>query len=406
MFTVEHRGKSKGGLLMAAPLEGIRVLDLSLMLPGPFCSMIFGDFGADVLKIERPVLIGSGEEGPWKLVKNTNLMTDRNKRSITLNLKSKKGKEIFFKLAKDADVILEGFRPGVMKRLGISYEILKKINPKIICCSISCYGQDGPYREKVGHDINCLGVSGVLDVTGKANDSPAIPGILVGDIGAGGMVATIAILLAIIWREKTGKGQYIDVSMLDGLISFMLPVLADFLMAGDKSPRGECLSTGGFAAYNTFKTSDGKYIAMGNSEPQHWRNFCKKICREDFIEYQYAKGDKRKEILSFITELFTKRTRDEWIKEMEGEDICISPVNTVDEVLSDPHVVERGLLQEVHRSMKSDKIPILRVPMKMSENPGEIKTPAPEIGQHTEEVLIGLGYTKKDIVRLQRNKIV
>jgi len=391
---------------MTAPLKGITVLDLSSMLPGPFCSMILGDFGADVLKIERPLIEGSEEERPWKPVKNVIFMTDRNKRSITLNLKSQKGMEIFLKLAKDADVILEGFRPGVMERLGISYEVIKEINPKIIFCSISSYGQDGPYRDRVGHDINCLGVSGVLEVTGKANDSPTIPGILVGDIGAGGMVATIAILLAIIWREKTGKGQYIDVSMLDGLISFMLPVFANFLLEGDKSPRGECLPTGGFAAYNIFKTFDEKYVTMGNSEPQHWRNFCRKIGREDFIEYQYAKEDKNREILSFISEMFTKRTRDEWIKETEGEDICISPLNAVDEVFSDPQVVHRGLLQEVHDSMNRDKIRVLRVPMKMSETPGEIKTPAPKIGQHTEEVLIGLGYTKEDIIGFRRNRIV
>jgi crotonobetainyl-CoA:carnitine CoA-transferase CaiB-like acyl-CoA transferase len=394
---------------MVMPLEDIKVLDLSLMLPGPFCSMLLGDFGADVLKIERPpafISITEEDEGLWKFAKSTQLMTDRNKRCMALNLKSNEGKKIFLKLARDADIILEGFRPGVTERLGISYEVIKGINPRIIYCSISSYGQDGPYREKIGHDINSLAVAGALDLTGKPKEGPTIPGILVGDVGAGGMVATISILIALLWREKTGKGQYIDVSLLDGLISFMLPFLANLIHSGDRSPRGECLSSGGFSAYNVFKTSDQKYIALGNSEPQHWKNFCKKIGREDFIEHQLSRGDRGKEIFSFINDLFSKKTRDEWMKDMEDEDICASPVNSIDEVLTDSQVVYRKVLEELFDPLKQEKIRVLRAPMKMSETPGKIRTPAPEIGQHTAEVLTDLGYSKEEISKLQKDKVI
>ncbi len=392
---------------MKAPLEGIRVLDFSRMLPGPFCSMLLGDFGAEVTKIESPLLKDFVDDSElWKAVRTVSVMTDRNKKSMTLNLKSEEGKQIFHKMAQTADVLLEGFRPGVMERLGLSYEIVNKINPGIIYCSISSYGQDGPCRTKPGHDVNFLGTSGILDITGKANEIPAMPGIPIGDIGGGGMVAAIAILLALLWREKTGRGQYIDISMLDGLISFMLPIFARYLYENDTSPRGESLMTGGYAAYNVYETLDGKYISLGNSEPQHWANFCKEIRREDLIEHQYTRGEKGKEIYSFLCDLFKTKARNEWIRDLEDKDICISAVNTIDEVLSDPQIQQRRLLEEIYHPASRRKIQILRAPMKMSETPGQIKTPAPEIGQHTKEILASLGYAEAEILRLHEEKIV
>ena len=246
-------------------LAGIKVLDLSRLLPGPYCSMVLADHGAAVIAVEDRRFLADG-----LFLNNVN----RNKRHMTLNLKSKEGMEIFFRLAKEADVVLEGFRPGVVDKLGVGYDAVCKVNPKIIYCSITGFGQNGPFRERVGHDANYLSFAGVLDLIGEAKRPPSIPGVQIADIAGGGMNAVIGILLALFARENTGKGQYIDISMTDGVVG-MLPLVQFFQNLTGKAPaRGNALLSHRYACYNTYETADGRYLSIGAVEHRFWKQLC------------------------------------------------------------------------------------------------------------------------------------
>ncbi|MCX5910005.1 MAG: CaiB/BaiF CoA-transferase family protein [Deltaproteobacteria bacterium] len=263
---------------MMRALEGIKVLDLSRLLPGPYGSMILADLGAEVLRIEDRRFEGDGPGMPTVM---------RNKRHMTLNLKHPRGREIFYRLAKEADVLLEGFRPGVVKRLGIDYDSLKGIYPRLIYCSVTGYGQDGPYRKMVGHDVNYLSFGGVLGLTGERDRKPVIPPIQVADIAAGGMFAALGIMAALLYRERTGKGQYIDISMLDGVIA-MLPFAASILWGGGKPGKSDTLLSGRYPCYSVYETKDGEYISLGALEERFWVTLCRQLGREDYIPHQFA----------------------------------------------------------------------------------------------------------------------
>ena len=387
-------------------LSGIRVLDLSRLLPGPYCSMMLADIGAEVIKIEEP---GRGDYARGFAPKVNNesvyfLPVNRNKKSLTLNLKEKLGKEIFFKLVKKADVVLESFRPGVMDRLGISYENLKSVNPKIILCSISGYGQDGPYAKKAGHDVNYLSIAGILGFNGTKDGKPIIPGVQVADIG-GGLLSAFCIVAALLARERNAIGQHIDVSMMDGVFSWLC-THAEKYYFDRKLPRpsNEMLS-GQFACYNVYETKDGKYLSVGALEPQFWSAFCKAIEKEEFIERQFDTGEKAEELIKLVEKVILMRPRDEWVKLLENIDCCCESVNNFEEAFTHPQIVHRNMFVEMDHPTEGKTCQI-NFPAKFSETPAEIRTPPPSLGQNTEEILRELGMRGKEIDDLKSKNII
>ena len=377
-------------------LEGIKFLDLSRLFPGPYCSMILADLGADVLRIEDRRFAGEGPGMPTVM---------RNKRHMTLNLKHPQGKDIFYRLAREGDVILEGFRPGVTARLGIDYESIKKINEKMIYCSVTGYGQDGPYRNMVGHDVNYLSFGGVLGLNGEAGGDPVIPPIQVADMAAGGMNAALGIMGALIARQRTGRGQYIDISMLDGIVA-MLPFPVSLLWGLGQNPRrGDTLLSGRYPCYSVYETREGGFISIGALEPRFWEALCRKLGREDFIPSQYDEGEKKEEIFSFLRATFKTKTREEWMEELKDVDVCLGKVLSLEETLGDPQVVSRRMVTDFADPRKG-KMRLLSSPLKLSDTPPDIRTAPADFGEHTEEVLGELGFNADQIEELKKSGAV
>jgi crotonobetainyl-CoA:carnitine CoA-transferase CaiB-like acyl-CoA transferase len=391
------------------PLAGVKILDLSRLLPGPYCSLMLADLGADVLKIEDPKV---GDYMRWwspqmKKQGAFFLMLNRNKRSMKLNLKDAKGTEIFLRLVRGCDVVIEGFRPGVMERLGVGYDRLRRENPALIYCAITGYGQTGPYRNKAGHDLNYLSISGVLSMMKDPKGGPpVIPGVQIADIGGGAMLAAFAILAACIARERTGRGQFIDVSMLDGSFAW-LPMAIGKLMAEEdkKTGTGELPLRGTYACYRVYETKDGEYMGLAVLEPQFWEAFCKSVKREDLLPHQFADGDKQEEIIAEVTAIFKEKTRHEWIEFLKGWDCCCEPVNSVSQALLDPQLVARDMVLEL-RHPTEGSIKQIGVPVKFSETPGEMRLPPPDYGEHTVEILNGLGYSEAQIRKMEEEGII
>ena len=379
---------------MVTALQDVRVLDLSRQLPGPFCAMMLGDLGADVITIAAPNdPLGVGIP-----------LLGRNKRHMTINLKSEEGRRVFAKLVADADVLLEGFRPGVTSKLGIDYPLLSAANPRLVYCSISGYGQDGPYRDKVGHDINYLGYAGVLAVTGSAGGPPVIPGVQIADIGAGTLMAVIGILAALLARQHTGRGQLVDIAMLDGSISWnVFHVLMHLI--GQGTERGQTRLTGRHACYAVYETRDGKYVTVGALEPHFWQNLCAHLGRPDLIPLQFAEGDERERVLAFFRGAFKEKTRDEWVRELEAVDICFGPVNEVSEALEDPQLLARGMIVEEEHP-RYGRVRTLGSPLKLSDTPPAVRLPAHTFGEHTDAILRELGYDDVAIGALRRDGAV
>ncbi|MFH2012753.1 MAG: CaiB/BaiF CoA-transferase family protein [Pseudomonadota bacterium] len=391
---------------MASALEGIRILDLSRLLPFNYCTLMLADLGAEVLKIEEPKIGDYMRWMPPKLKKESAmfLMANRNKKSMTLNLREEKGKEILRQLVKEYDVLFESFRPGVMKRLGLGYDDLKKINPRLVFCSSSGYGQDGPYQNRPGHDINYISVAGILSATGRHTGAPVIPGIPVADMSIG-IFSAFSILAGIIARDRTGKGQYIDVSMTDCMVSYNMVNIAN-LIAKQMSHHSEAMDIEGDApCYNVFKTKDSKFVSLGNIEDKFWLNFLQLIDREDLKKYQYAAGEEQKRVMNELQKIFISKTREEWIGLFEGKDICYSPVNDVEDMMADPHVKHREMILEMEHPVEG-KVTTIGFPFKFSETPGSMKTPTPALGQHTEGIIKGLGYKDQDIKEMAEKGII
>jgi crotonobetainyl-CoA:carnitine CoA-transferase CaiB-like acyl-CoA transferase len=389
------------------PLKGFRLLDLSRLLPGPYCSLLLADLGMEVLKIEDP------EGGDYlrimgRMGKRENaffLSLNRNKKSITLNLKTKEGKEIFYKLIEMYDIVLEGFRPGVMDRLGIGFKELKKRNPRVIFCSLSGYGQDGPYRERSGHDINYIGLAGILELTGARNGAPVIPGIQIADIGGGGMTSAIAILSAIIHREKTGEGQFLDISMLDGILSWLSLHAGKYLIDQELPKRGEMLLNGGYACYQVYPTKDGRHMSLGALEPQFWKNFCEAIERRDLIDKQFIEGEERFRVIEEIQELFKNKTQQEWVDFFKNVDACCEPILTFAEVFRHPQVLHRQMVKEIEDPVEG-KIRQVGNPIKSSQFSFEVRIPPPQQGEQTMEVLKAMGYSEDEIQHFREVKAI
>jgi crotonobetainyl-CoA:carnitine CoA-transferase CaiB-like acyl-CoA transferase len=392
---------------VAGPLTGMKVLDLSRLLPGPYCSLMLGDLGADVLKIEDPKL---GDYMRWwgaRVDKQgaSFLMVNRNKKSMKLNLKTDWGKDIFLRLARQHDVVLEGFRPGVMERLGLGYETLKKENPGLIYCAITGYGHTGPYRDRAGHDLNCLSLAGVLGTIGPKGGPPVIPGVQIADIGGGAMLAALGILAAYIARQETGKGQFIDVSMLDGSFAW-LPVPAGKTLADGEDPKpGDSFLTGRYACYRIYETKDGRHMGLASLEPQFWEAFCRLVNREGLVGYQFAEGEKQTFLISEVSEIFKDKTREEWIELLGDADCCCEPVNSVSEAFVDPQLLARDMIIETDHPTEG-RLKQIGIPLKFSETPGAIRLAAPNHGEHTLEILKKLGYEDGEISDMEKEGVI
>jgi crotonobetainyl-CoA:carnitine CoA-transferase CaiB-like acyl-CoA transferase len=377
-------------------LNGIKVIDLSRLFPGPYCSMILGDLGADVLRIEDPRYAAEGAGMPTVM---------RNKRHMTLNLKDPKGREIFYRLARETDVVLEGFRPGVAERLEIDYPRLKSLNEGIVYCSVTGYGQNGPYKDLVGHDINYLSFGGILGLCGEPGGRPVIPPVQIADVAAGGMYAALGIMAALIFRQKTGGGQYLDISMLDGIIA-MLPVPATLFWSSGADPKkSDSLLCGRYPCYNVYETRDGEYVSLGALEGRFWAALCRKFKCEDYIPYQYDEGEKRLEIMNFLRQTFKTKTCGQWMEELKGLDVCIGKVLCLREALEDPQVRARRMVVEFQEE-GGGKINLLASPIKLSETPPDIRLAPAAFGQHTDEVLQGLGFSPGEIENMRRAEVI
>ena len=382
--------KSKPG-----SLSGITVIDLSRLLPGPYCSMILADHGARVIAIEDKRFLADG------LFFN---LINRNKEHMSLNLKTEQGLEIFYRLIEKADVLMEGFRPGVVDRLGVDFESVRKINPKIVYCSITGYGQTGPFRDRVGHDVNYLSYAGVLDLIGEKDRPPAIPGVQIADIAGGGMNAAIGILLALYARETTGQGQYIDISMTDGMVGFLPAALFFRQLTGQEPRRADEILSHRYACYNTYETADGRYLSIGAVENRFWKQLCDILQKPEYSGLQYDDG-KREEILDFMRETFRQKTLDEWDAILSDLDICWGRIQSTREVLEDPLFRQREMVVEI-QGRDGQKSETLGVAVKLSDTPGSIRTPPVNFGESTTAVLEEFGYSSSEIKDFEDNDVI
>lgn len=378
---------------MTFPLEGLRVLDLTRLLPGPYCSLLLADFGADVIKVEEPKL---GDYARWNEPKIAGQSVmfhslNRNKRSMTLDLKAENDKQIFIDLVKTADVLIESFRPGVMDRLGLGYEDLKQHNPKLIYCAITGYGQTGPYAQVPGHDINFLSCSGLLNLQGETGKSPVSSSVQIGDIGGGALMAAVGILTAIIEAGKSGNGQFIDISMLDGAVSWMQTILPAYLTSRVLPKRGEMTLNGGMACYEIYQTKDDRYLSVGALEFKFWKNFCRVIGKEELTQKLNEPVEQQKLIKKEIQKVIGQKTLAEWANLFEGVDACVTPVLTLEEMTENPQIIYRELIQEVDHP-QAGAIKQIANPIKLSNTKFRLRRHAPELGEHNKEILSELGY--------------
>jgi crotonobetainyl-CoA:carnitine CoA-transferase CaiB-like acyl-CoA transferase len=388
------------------PLDGITVLDLTRLLPGAVATMMLGDYGANVIKIEEP---GLGDpmrhwRGGLDRPDAFFLATNRNKRSLTVDLKRPSGREIFLKLAEKADVVVEGFRPGVMDRLRLGYGALKEINPRLVYCAISGYGQDGPYRNQAGHDINYISIAGLLGVSGMKGTPPVIPGVQIADLAAGSLQAVIGILLALQARERTGSGQLVDISMTDCSLSLMFIPFATYLANGLQPQRGAEALTGRYACYHVYETSDGRYLALGALEPKFWQNACRVLGREDLIDLHFS-NERQQEVIDGLAEVFRRRTAAEWLAAFEGVDACITLVKDMAEMIDDPQVRHRGLIAEIDHPA-AGRLKQIAPTVKLSGTPGAMQLPPPGLGEHTSAILQELGYSDEMMEELARDGVI
>ncbi len=367
---------------------------------------MLADFGAEVLKVEDtgmgdyirwspPYYEGADDSAKSALY----LALNRGKRSIRLNLKEERGREVLLKLVKEYDVLLESFRPGVLDRLGVGYERLREENPGLVYCAITGYGQDGPLRDRSGHDMNYLGLIGLLGLTGEKDGPPIMSGGQIADLGGGALMAAFGIMAALHERERSGKGQLVDVSMADGSLSWLALVAARYLADGVVPKRGEPELTGGLLCYRPYACKDG-WVTLGALEPKFWQAWCRGVGREDLIEHQFeAPGS---EAHAEVERIFLERTRDEWREFATHNDCCLEPVLDLDEALDSELVRAREMVVELDQPGATQPVRQLGVPVKLSRTPGAVEKPGPALGEHTDEVLASRGYGADEIESLKQ----
>jgi alpha-methylacyl-CoA racemase len=402
---------ARGGPAVSLPLEGIRVLDLSRLLPGGFCSLLLADFGADVVKVEDT---GMGDyirwsppyyEGAHDSAKSALFLSlNRNKRSICLDLKSEDGREALLELVRDADVVLESFRPGVLDRLGVGYERMRERNPGIVFCAISGYGQNGPKRDASGHDMNYLGLIGLLGLTGERGGEPVQAAGQIADLGGGALMAAFGIMAALRERDGSpehpgsGEGQLVDVSMSDGALSWLAMVVAAHFADGTVPHRGDLPLAGSLICYRPYECADG-WVSLGALEPKFWQAWCRGVGREELIAKQFERPGSDPH--AHVVEIFKTRTRAEWEAFAREHDCCLEPVLELDEALDSELVREREMVVELEQPGVERPVRQLGMPVKLTRTPGEhARLPGPALGEHTEEVLLEAGCTAEQVAEL------
>jgi crotonobetainyl-CoA:carnitine CoA-transferase CaiB-like acyl-CoA transferase len=379
------------------PLAGLRVLDLTRLLPGPVCTLHLADLGADVVKIEDT---GAGDYArdlgtrPGA-VSAFFLAVNRNKRSAALNLKDPRGREAFIGLAKAADVIVEGFRPGVVGALGIGYDAIAAVNPRIVYASISGYGQTGPRATTAGHDINYLARSGVLDQSGNRGGPPALCNLQIADLLGGAATAAIGILASLVDAQRTGRGRYVDVAMADGALAHNIFALHALNQWGSTLPRGGDLLTGGVPCYGVYGTRDGRWLAVGALEDKFWKTLCQTLGRPDLAGGAMAQGDDGAHVRGELTAIFAGAPLAHWTDLFANVDCCVTPVSTLDEALADPQFAARGMVVD-----RPDGSRQYAPPYRLSEHEFMLTRGAPAQGEHTSEVLRASGYNDAAIAAL------
>ena len=402
-------------------LEDIRILDLTHLPPGALCTMLLADLGAEVIKVEAPpqvsgrsaaIALTSSPKEEEKRKEAAHNAFNRNKKSMALNLRCEPGRQVFYRLARTADVIIESFRPGVVKRLKIDYNAINKLNPRIIYCSRSGYGQDGPYRDLPGHNINYISAGGALGLIGNREGSPIVPLDLIGlaNISLNGGLGILAALIA---RNKTSKGQYVDIAYTDAVISLLTPLINNYFLSGTMPKRGETALHGAYPYYGVYETKDGKYISLGCLEPWFWESLCQALGKDEYISYHFSpehlfqppRDDKWREISSHLKKVFLTRTRDEWFEFLAKRNIPIGKVYDLDEVLSDPQVLHRQMVIEL-KDPSLGKIKQVGIPIKLSETPGKVRSLSPLLGQHTEQILLELNYSEEEIQSLHQTGVI
>jgi alpha-methylacyl-CoA racemase len=389
-----------------APLSSLVVVDLTRLLPGGFCTLLLADFGADVIKVEDT---GAGDYARWigervedatdpSVATPAFVALNRNKRSVQLDLKSEHGRAALLRLVATADVLVESFRPGVMERLRLGYEDLRAVNPRLVYCSITGYGQQGPLSHRAGHDMNYLATAGVLGLGGDAGGPLPQSPVQIADIGGGALMAAFAIMAALNERVRSGEGQQLDISMAHGALSWLALPAAELLNTAGESRRGELLLGGGAVCYRPYECADG-WVSMAALEPKFWAAWCRGVGREDLIPHQFDPpgSDAHHDVAAVLA----ARTRDEWALFGAEHDCCLEPVAGLGEALESPLVTERGMVVELDQPGVDRPLRVLGQPIGMSRTPAdERRSPAPSIGEHTYEVLNGLGYSPSEIESL------
>jgi crotonobetainyl-CoA:carnitine CoA-transferase CaiB-like acyl-CoA transferase len=383
-------------------LDGVTVLDLARGYPPAQSTMFLGDFGARVIKIDSPqgnkIEIAAGIDPQDEHYAALNRL-NRNKETVVINLRSDEGLKVFYRLVKKADVLVEGFRPGAMKRLHADYDTLKDINPRLIYCSMSGYGSDGPYARLPGHDPCYLGIAGALSMIGPPSGKPCTPSNYIGDMGGAAMHGLVGILIALMAREKTGQGQFIDIAYTDGVLSLMEYDILSYLHTGTVPKRGETFMTGLAAWSNVYKCKDGEYFVVACGEPQFWKNLCRALGREDLISYHGASPEEQEPGIRELTEIFLTKTRDEWWDFLKNKDTSVAPVYNVDEALDDPQVRHRQMILETNHPTLG-QLKQLGFAVKLSETPAQIRSIGKVVGSDTQKIMEELGYSREDIQRL------
>ncbi|MBU1276172.1 MAG: CoA transferase [Proteobacteria bacterium] len=389
---------------MSGALNGLKILDFTILLPGPFATLTLADLGADVLRIgsaSRPDL--NAQTPPF--IPGSGLAANlaylgRNKRSMTLNLKHPKGVDVIHKLLGEYDIVIEQFRPGVMEKLGLGYQALSTVNPSLIYCSLSGYGQDGPLRDKAGHDINYLALSGLMAHSGTQEHGPTLTGTQIADLASGSYGALIAVLAAVIHRQQTGEGQYLDVAITDGAVPFNVVSAMTYLVEGVE-PQREGYFVNGGSLYDFYKAADGEYLSFGGLEPKFFAAFCRAIGREDLIDSTISPPN-LKEVKGQVRSVIASKTSQEWQEIFKDVDACFEPVVGLGEALNSPHGQARGWLVEVEDS-NGLKIRQPANPLKFSRTPPEYRQAGVPAGAHNLEVMLGLGYSEENIAQLERD---
>jgi len=387
--------------LRAKPLSGVRVLDLTRLLPGAMATLHLADMGADVIKIEDTVAgdysrtMGRVREG----MSDSFRLPNRNKRAMRLDLKQPRGREAFLKLAERADVVVEGFRPGVVAKLGVGYDAVSAVNGRIVYCSISGYGQDGPYAQRAGHDVNYIGYAGVGDQIGTA-EGPVVPNFQIADLLGGALVPAMGILAALLDARSSGKGRHVDVAMTDATLAHAIFPLLGFLERGKSPQRGTGMLDGGLPCYNIYRTKDARFMAVGALERKFWATLCDILVCPEFKEKHIVYGADAEPVKARLTKIFASRTQREWTEVFAGADCCVSPVLGIDEALANEQLRARRMIVD-EGGLKQ-----FALPLKLSEFEFGIERKAPGAGEHTDEILREAGYRDAEIGELRKDGVI